>query len=482
MAGAKTEEGRLVEDGRLASVSVSVDGASPGALLRRGGATVRGFWAREGRWFAHLGATAVVRLTTPCAGEDRFQVVWERAVRLLSRAWTDPSSPVASPPPRLFGGFSFREDHVPENGWDGFPLAYFVLPEIELMGVAERGSFGGGVGDSSVLTLRQMVSPEEDPAASRERLYARLHQVRDDLMGFAVGEAPLEAWVPATRPGTDRASWVRAVERALARIEKGAVSKVVLAREQTVVAEGGLDPVRVALHLWREDPDSHVFLLEPEPGHALVGAAPETIASVQGGAFHATAVAGSIARGRTEKERGALARALLESSKDRREHRLCVEDLVGRLGDRAGAVRVDEEPHVLTLSAIQHLETAIDATLKPGETALSVLGALHPTPAVCGLPRDRALAFLRQEEPFQRGWYAGPVGWFDGEGNGVFVPALRCAVGDGGEWRLFAGAGIVLGSDPVQEWYETRIKFQPVLRALSPVGRSGSATKRAAAS
>jgi isochorismate synthase len=191
------------------------------------------------------------------------------------------------------------------------------------------------------------------------------------------------------------------------------------------------------------------------------------VATVSEGAFRATAVAGSAARGATPEEQQALAKALLRSRKDRREHQVCVEDTVERLSLLSADVRAQEDPHVLTLSAIQHLETVIEARLHPGETALSVLEALHPTPAVCGLPRDRALDFLQKEEPFQRGWYSGPVGWIDGDGNGVFVPALRSVVGCGSEWRLFAGAGIVAGSDPSQEWEETQIKFQPVLRALS---------------
>jgi menaquinone-specific isochorismate synthase len=130
---------------------------------------------------------------------------------------------------------------------------------------------------------------------------------------------------------------------------------------------------------------------------------------------------------------------------------------------------------VLTLSRIQHLETEIRAWLPEPHTAVSVLGALHPTPAVCGLPRDGALALLHKEERFQRGWYAGPVGWFDTAGNGVFAPALRCALGRGPKWRLFAGAGIVDGSEPGAEWEETGLKFQPVLRALEEAGASFTA-------
>ena len=152
---------------------------------------------------------------------------------------------------------------------------------------------------------------------------------------------------------------------------------------------------------------------------------------------------------------------------------MCVDDMVRRLGPLSESVEAEAEPHVLTLSTIQHLETIIEAQLRSGENVLSVLEALHPTPAVCGLPRDLALDFLKKEERFHRGWYSGPVGWFDGAGNGVFVPALRSAVGSGAEWRLFAGAGIVAGSDPGREWDETGIKFQPVLRALAQARASG---------
>jgi len=253
----------------------------------------------------------------------------------------------------------------------------------------------------------------------------------------------------------------------LAEVSTGALSKVVMARVQTASFEGSMDPVDVVLNLWRENPGSHVFLFEPTPGHILLGAAPETVATLQAGVFHATAVAGSVARGNNPEEQAALARELLNSEKDRREHRVCVEDMVARLAEISQDIQAQPEPHVLTLSAIQHLETAISAKLHPDETVLDALEALHPTPAVCGFPRDRAMEFLGAEEPFQRGWYAGPVGWFDSDGNGAFVPALRSAVGQGKEWRLFAGAGIVAGSNPSREWDETRIKFQPVLKALS---------------
>ncbi len=444
---------------RLSSLSVTLEGVGPGTLLRTARGAPRGFWARKGRWFAHFGRAATLG-ATPGDGASRFSQIWRQARAMVDDSRKDLESEVHTPPPRLFGGFSFLDDHRPAGVWAAFPEAFFLLPEFELMG----GEDGG------ILTLRRFLDPGAGPGACREELAADLEGLRDRLLAGVRGTGRGARWIPATRVEADEAAWSRAVDRILGEVEEGKVSKVVLARAQSVDAEEGLDPVDVALNLWEENPGAHVFFFEPLPGQIILGAAPETVVAVSDRGFRATAVAGSIARGRTPEEQKRLARSLLESAKDRHEHRMCVEDMVRRLAPHAEDVRAEEEPHVLTLSSIQHLETVIEGRMNSGETALSVLESLHPTPAVCGFPRDDALKLLREEEPSQRGWYSGPVGWFDPDGNGVFVPALRFAVGRGREWKLFAGAGIVSGSDPSKEWEETRIKFHPVLKALSGAG------------
>jgi len=457
MAKAKTVEKPPGVEKRLVSVSVPIQDVEPAALLRLGRGRARGFWAREGRWFAHIGRAATVEVPSAQEGPDRFSKVWAEARTIFSCSWKDPESEVNPPSPRLFGGFSFRDDHVAEGAWEHFPPAYFLLPEIELMGGEEDG----------VLTLRRLHVPSRNPAQCRQDLREELESIRDNLTAAPPEPPSTDVCIPATRSETEPEAWKSTVERALDEVSEGHLSKVVMARVQTASFEGAMDPVDVVLNLWRENPGSHVFLFEPAPGHVLLGAAPETVATVQGGAFRATAVAGSIARGNNPDEQRAFATELLKSEKVRREHQVCVEDMVARLNVVSQSIEAQSEPHVLALAGIQHLETAITAKLHPKGTVISAVETLHPTPAVCGFPRDRALDLLRTEEPFQRGWYAGPVGWFDNDGNGVFVPALRSAVGWGKEWRLFAGAGIVAGSDPSKEWAETRIKFQPVLKALS---------------
>ncbi len=242
------------------------------------------------------------------------------------------------------------------------------------------------------------------------------------------------------------------------------VIKVVLAR--TLDLSTNADPLLVLRRLRRENPASTVFYFEPSPGVVVIGAAPEVVVVLEGERFRTTAVAGSIGRGQTPDEDERLARQLLDSSKDRAEHAIGVQETMSRLSRFARDVDVEAAPHVLRLARIQHLETRISTSVAPGKHVLEILEALHPTAAVCGSPRERARAYLMQLEGFERGWYAGPVGWFDGRGDGTFAPALRSGVLHRGRWRLYAGSGIVVGSDADREWEETSIKLEPMLHAL----------------
>jgi menaquinone-specific isochorismate synthase len=391
------------------------------------------------------------------AGEDRFQRVAESAAG-LARDPILPRGAARAPRVLFFGGFSFRSDHRPRGVWEAFPAARFHLPEVELEGDRNGDAW---------LRVRSLTPPESADATLR-RLRRRAEGLRAEL---ATRDG---TWPPASCRGvgraTDRAAWERAVEESLAAIRGGRVSKVVLARTLDVGTEGPVDPARVAAALQEMNRGSHVFFFEPRPGSALVGAAPETVATLRDGVFHATAVAGSIRRGETPREQAELAARLLASDKDRAEQRIALDDMVARLETVAHRIRTDPQPHVLTLARIQHLETEIRASVPADTGVLDLLRLLHPTPAVCGLPRDAALDFLAEEEPFERGWYAGPVGFFDGDGNGIFAPALRTGVLHAGSWRLFAGAGIVEGSRPALEWEETGMKLTPVLEALQSAG------------
>ncbi|MDA0329190.1 MAG: isochorismate synthase [Gemmatimonadetes bacterium] len=442
---------------RLATVTIPAPDLRPENFLRHAAGEERGFWAHGRRWVAHRGVAAELRGGAGAEG-DRFDEVAAAARALaLHPILADGSARAARV--RFYGGFSFRPDHEAVGVWSEFPAWLFHLPVFELEG-----------DDSGDAWLRaRALVPEEGAADVLARLRRRAEALRAELTTHGeITTAPFRATGRAT--ATDRSSWEGAVSASLVAIRTGVVSKAVLARTLDVDLDTAIDPVDVVSRLWEVNRGSHVFLFEPSSGSALLGAAPETVATLRDGVFHATAVAGSIRRGASPREQTELAARLLASEKDRAEQRIALDDMVARLETVAHQIRTDPQPHVLTLAGIQHLETEIRASVPGGVSVLDLLRLLHPTPAVCGLPRDAAMAFLAEEEPFERGWYAGPVGWFDAEGNGVFAPALRTGVSTGSGWRLFAGAGIVEGSVPALEWEETGIKFEPMLGALRDSG------------
>ncbi|HEY4119967.1 MAG TPA: isochorismate synthase, partial [Byssovorax sp.] len=201
-------------------------------------------------------------------------------------------------------------------------------------------------------------------------------------------------------------------------------------------------------------------------GATFLGASPETLVTLADGRARADALAGTTARFDDDVRDARARAALLASDKDLREHRAVVEAVVAVLAPLARAVRANQAPTLKTLRNVHHLHTPIEADLDDAAHVLDLVARLHPTPAVAGAPRERALAWLAEHELDSRGWYAGPVGWFDARGEGAFSVALRAGVVSGARAWLYAGAGIVAGSDPRAEYAETRAKHAPMLAAL----------------
>ncbi|MBM7806049.1 menaquinone-specific isochorismate synthase [Geodermatophilus bullaregiensis] len=266
----------------------------------------------------------------------------------------------------------------------------------------------------------------------------------------------------------DPASWCSAVAAAVARIGDGDLAKVVLARDLLVTADVPLDPRRLLDRLAARFPDCWTFAVD-----GLLGATPELLLRRTGRELSARVLAGTAPRG-AGAEDDRLAAGLLDSAKDRAEHALAVDSLVQALEPYCSALSVPGEPSLLTLANVRHLATDVVGTQRRtgarGRAGLlELVDAVHPTAAVCGTPPDRAAAVIGELEGMDRGRYAGPVGWLDARGDGEFGLALRCAQlsdDDPATARLFAGCGIVAGSDPSAELAETQSKFAAVQAAL----------------
>lgn len=258
-----------------------------------------------------------------------------------------------------------------------------------------------------------------------------------------------------------RLAWTAAVRRALAAIAAGSIEKLVLARRVTVWGDQPFAVPVVVDRLRRAHPSCFTFLSQ-----GFVGASPELLLRRRGRWAWSRPMAGTVERGGSPADDRRLVSELRRSAKDHDEHRVVVEDVRRRLEACSQEVFV-KGPELVPLSSVTHLATSITGRLgHPTPTALALVSALHPTPAVGGSPREAALAAIAELEGFDRGLYAGPVGWVDRRGDGDWAVALRCARVDGRRAVLSAGAGLVAGSDPEQEWTETQAKLEPMLRAL----------------
>jgi menaquinone-specific isochorismate synthase len=241
---------------------------------------------------------------------------------------------------------------------------------------------------------------------------------------------------------------------------------VVLARDLYATASEDID-VRVLLQrLADRYPDCYTFACA-----GLVGATPELLIRRQDDDISSLVLAGTIGRGRDAEEDMALGTSLLSSAKETEEHEYAVAGVRATLAPLCDRLRVDSRPSLLRLANVQHLATAISGRLAQAQrgtdhSVLSLVAALHPTGAVCGTPTEVAMELIRELEGMDRGRYAGPVGWVDARGNGEWGIALRCAEVDGPRARLFAGGGIVSGSDPAAELAETQAKLRPIQFAL----------------
>jgi menaquinone-specific isochorismate synthase len=383
-------------------------------------------WVRRSEGLVGRGEAARLEVTGPHALTEAADW-WESYTDGLD---VDDDLGIAGSGPVLFASIAFD----PVAG-----TSVFVVPELT---VGRRGGVGW-------ITTIGDVDPRDVPAAFPA-------EPEDDA-------APRLRYADGA---LDPATWCAAVATAVERIGAGELAKVVLARDLLVSADVPLDPRRLLRRLADRFPDCWTFAVD-----GLLGATPELLLRRSGRALSARVLAGTAPRGAGAEDQR-LADALIGSAKDRAEHALAVDSLVRALEPYCTTLDAPAEPDLLTLANVRHLASDITGTQRrrgPRGAAglLELIGAVHPTAAVCGTPTRDAAAVIAELEGMDRGRYAGPVGWLDARGDGEFGLALRCAelVGDDSA-RLFAGCGIVAGSDPAAELAETQSKFAAFQAAL----------------
>ena len=336
-------------------------------------------------------------------------------------------------PMRFFGGQAFFPESSPKDSvWGSFPRRIFFAPELEM--VKEDGKI-----------TRFIHSLEKEPVLPKMHSGSFLRKLGS---------------LPPPRHYPEEGQWMELLKNLLREIETEGLSKVVMAR-RSEFPHVGCDPFALAAALKKAHETASIFLVQFEPGAAFVGATPERLFTRAGGRIYSEAVAGTRPRGKDAIKDLELERELMTSSKEQHEFAFVKRSIEEALEGYVTSFDWRGKSGVVKTKVVQHLHHCLEGALRFGSSDQQLIDALHPTAAMGGAPKSAALAYLRAHEPFERGWYASPLG-FTSHHFAEFVVGIRSALVEEKRLSLFAGAGIVSGSDPRSEWSELNAKTQTV--------------------
>lgn len=390
-------------------------------------------------------------------GADRFGGVKAFAEEVLDNTIAVGDLEEAFTGPHFFTAFAF-DDSVPEGA--AFPAATVFLPRWQVS--RSKGKYG------AVANLKIEANTDIDSLVMRVWGAYRKFGAFDYLPDTAQGEALPQPKIEGRRELAPEV-YPDAVSRALEAIGQGAYEKIVLARGIELEADRPWQPLDTLNRLRERFAGCFTFSVGGGDARSFIGATPERLLQIRNGRLLTEAIAGSAPRGKTASEDAKHARALLESQKDLHEH-VCVRDSILRRLARVGVEgRAEPQPQLLLLANVQHLRTRIEAEVGEAVHLLDILPEMHPTPAVGGSPREDAVPCIADLEQIERGLYAGVVGWFNHLNEGEMIVGIRSALIEGKLARLYAGAGIVEGSDPDKEMRETELKLRALLDVLADV-------------
>jgi menaquinone-specific isochorismate synthase len=450
-------------DFRLISVTIPFERIDPLAALELLG-NPDGFefyWEHpdESLAMAAGGESAKIRTNT----RDRFENVRQQIEEIKSKTYCCESISHSLAGIHFLGGLSFQEDQQKYH-WRDFGNGAFIVPEWMII----------RDGELSLLTVTQNVNSETSADELLNNLRSRLQTIIDEIVSFkdntgvgCNGHSNNTFDFQADHKESAKKQWINAVLDAKERIADQQFEKIVLAREVIVRYKEEPGPTRMLNFLRNEYPTCFSFMMRVNRHSVFLGSTPEKLVSLRASFLLTDGLAGTISRGKTASEDTVLERQLLRSNKDLQEHKFVVEAIGERLKSLTHSMRHPEQPGIRKYQNVQHLYTPITASMNDGVTPFDVVEKLHPTPAVGGYPREKAIGHIQNLEQIDRGWYAGPVGWLNTNGRGEFCVAIRSGLLSQGHARFFAGCGIVADSVAESEWNETELKFIPMLTALS---------------
>lgn len=439
----------LDQDGQWIQIHLPLPETTPLRWLQTHPHTQAFYWSsRDGHTeVAGIGAADVLSADSHRALLDALR----RARHRLS---------TSSLPVHYYGGARFAPSATPAPEWADFGTGHFVAPRFAFRRDKAQHLF----------VFQALLQPSTAEGLARQK-DTLLREV-DAFSWDAHPESYLQVTASETLQPSERTEipeqdgWETQLQHALKSFEESTLQKIVLARRLALHFQTPVSPTQLLHALKTRAEGTYSFLFQIDTKNTFLGATPELLFRRHGQIVESEALAGTRSRGETPEEDEALGRELLETEKEVHEHQIVLEVLTEHFTELCHTYKVEKQLALRKLRHIQHLLSTIHGELKEDVDDFTILQTLHPTPAVGGRPRGQALELIQQLEPFDRGWYAAPVGWF-GADAAEFVVGIRSALVQGKQVSLYAGAGIVPGSDPSHEWVETEKKLTPFVELFS---------------
>ena len=412
---------------------------------------LRFYWQQPSKGISLAGLNSI--WVRDYSKKDFYSEVKKETVELFKNSVSIADSKLVGP--KIIGGHAFTVDAKSDNTWKNFPRSRFFLPEC-LATLNDDGAW---------LTISKFVNFKNSSS-----------QFYNDLMQLCIH---YQNRMPVTLPSVTKVDvdnftdipskkdWNKTLCSVLEKIRPGEVEKVVISRSHQIKVSDDFS-VSSALQILRNSyPKCTTFMFSFPSQGIFFGSSPERLIRMKNDFIETEALAGTQARGENMEEDRLLSKTLINSHKENEEHRLVVDQILRKLKPVVKDLDFNNNPIVLKLTNVQHLQTPISGRLKNNDHILDLVNTLHPTPAIAGTPTEKAIKIINNEEKTDWGWCSGPIGWFDKNGDGEFNVALRSALVKKGTAYIFVGCGIVSESIPQKEWDETELKLHPILSALS---------------
>lgn len=407
----------------------------------------RSFWASSDR---ELVLVAVGNLVNITPTESRFSKTKKQWEQLLNQFIIHNPYSVSGTGVVAIGGMCFDPKKPKTPLWQHYNDSDMAIPELLL--TANSGQ--------CYLTVNLKITKD----TLLEELIAQIKQW-EEMLVHSDPEETLEPLTIEKKIEKEADYWKKSVVKATEEIRKGTAEKIVLAREMRLQFNRNVAIGNIIENLLETQPNSYVFAFE-KGQDCFLGATPERLVKVEKDLLLSTCLAGTAPRGKTEEEDRNIAYHLLHDEKNLQEHDFVVQMIREAISDYCFDVDIPDGPVIYPLKNLQHLYTPVTAKLKRGYSIFDIVRELHPTPALGGSPKEASMAFIREYERMDRGWYGAPIGWVDSNEHGEFAVAIRSALIQQKEASLFAGCGVVEHSNPDMEYEETNIKFMPMLHVF----------------